>query len=117
MASSAISDVFERGLDGRLEGLPLMTETDVGAHNGRRVLRTVEPMQTIERLNTKIRQLHEEIRTVLDGLVEADRLQCSSSIPAAVLRGLRLTQYHYPTCLCAWLKAEHEQCCQSEVHS
>jgi hypothetical protein len=88
-----------------------MTETDVAVRNGRRVLKTVEPMQTIERLNTKVRQLHEEIQTVLDGLVEADRLQCSSSIPAAVLRGLRLTPYHNRTCLCAWLRGEHEQCC------
>jgi hypothetical protein len=88
-----------------------MTETEAAAHNGRRVLKTVEPMQTIERLNTKIRQLHEEIQTLLDSLVEADRQQCSSNIPAGVLRGLRLTPYHNRTCLCAWLKDQHEQCC------
>jgi hypothetical protein len=77
------------------------------AHNGRRVLKRVEPQLTIGQLHTKIRALHEEIQTLLDGLVEADRKQCG--IPPAVIRGLRLNPYYHRPCLCAWLKDEHER--------
>jgi hypothetical protein len=91
-----------------------MTEdTEPGSHNGRRVLKRVEPQQTIGQLHTKIRALQEEIQTLLDSLVEADRAQCGGGIPAAVIRGMRLAPYHNRACLCAWLKDEHERCCGS----
>jgi len=80
------------------------------AQNGRRVLRRVEPQLTIGQLCTKVRALHEEIQTLLDGLVEADRKQCRSSIPPAVLRALRLNPYHHHrACLCAWVRDENER--------
>jgi len=46
-----------------------MTESVLAVHNGRRVLKTVvEPQQTIERVQQEVRELHEGIQKMLDGL-------------------------------------------------
>jgi hypothetical protein len=48
-----------------------MTESDLAVHNGRRVLKTVvEPRQTIERVQQDVREMHQGIQTMLDGLKE-----------------------------------------------
>lgn len=82
-------------------------------YKGHRVLRQTEPMETIGQLYTKVRALQEEVQTLLDCLVEADRAQCGGNLPAAVIRGMRLAPYHNRACLCSWLKDEHERCCGS----
>ena len=78
-------------------------------HNGRRVLRRVEPRVALGRVLTKVRALQEEIHTLLDEIVEIDRKQCGSTIPSAVIRGLRLNPYCHRPCMCAWLKDEFER--------
>jgi hypothetical protein len=87
-----------------------MTESGESApFNGRRVLKRVESQPTIGQLCTKVRALHEEMQTLLDELVEADRKQCGGSIPPAVIRGWRLSLYCHRPCLCAWVKDEYER--------
>jgi hypothetical protein len=56
-----------------------MTETDVAARNGQQVLKAIEPMQTLKRLNTKMRQLHEEIQTVCS-IAWSRRIGCNARI-------------------------------------
>jgi len=75
-------------------------------HKGHRVLRQVEPAQTIAQLLAEARQLRERIYGVLDDLIAGDRQQCD--LPPAILRSIRLAPFHNQTCPCAWLQAQAE---------
>jgi hypothetical protein len=83
-----------------------MTDLNGATHGGRRVLKRVEPQQTIARLYIQVRRLHEEIQALLDQFAASDCKRCN--IPEGVLRGMRLAPFNNRNCLCAWLKDEHE---------
>ena len=83
-----------------------MTMAETRARDGRRILKTVDPMETIAALSARAAELHSEMRAVLDQLVGIDVKQCPG-VPSGVLRNLRTAKHYYGLCLCRWLQEEH----------
>jgi hypothetical protein len=82
-----------------------MTEMVDATHKGRRVLETVEPMQTIAALAKRAEELQTEINKVLDAFVAVDCRHCPG-IPPGSLKNMRITRHLYGFCPCSWVRNE-----------
>jgi len=78
------------------------------ARDGRRILKTVDPMQTIAVLSARAADLQKEMKAVLDQLADIDAKNCPG-VPVGVLRNLRTAKHYYGLCLCRWLQDEHAE--------